>query len=160
MIFWDLGLTLFDVPKDVAFAEILVLRNIFGFSVVNWAPKWNKFVWLCWRTQSLQFCYILGPSWSSIWVKIQNFEGFFKHCVFLIGTLHLVKISARLNNIWGSKGPKLPRKGHFMNVESIRKTLKIFNFTTTNAILMKLTTDIYLNKVFHLTKSWGVTHRM
>ena len=23
--------------------------------------------------------------------------------------------------------------------------------------MMKLTTDIYLNKVFHLAKSWGVT---
>ena len=25
---------------------------------------------------------------------------------------------------------------------------------------MKLTTDIYLNKVFHLTKFWDVTHRV
>ena len=34
---------------------------------------------------------------------------------------------------------------------------KIFDFTTTNAIMMKLTTDIYLSKVSHLAKSWGVT---
>ena len=47
-----------------------------------------------------------------------------------------------------------------MDAESIQKTLKFFNFTTTVAILMKLTTDIYLNKVFHLTKSWGVIHSM
>ena len=40
-----------------------------------------------------------------------------------------------------------------MDTESIQKTLKIFNFTTTYAILMKVTTDIYLNKVFHLPKS-------
>ena len=33
-----------------------------------------------------------------------------------------------------------------MNTESIQKTLKIFHFTTTYAILMKLTTDIYFNK--------------
>ena len=43
-----------------------------------------------------------------------------------------------------------------MNTESIQKT---FNFTTPNAILIKLTTDIYLNKFFHLAKSWGVTHK-
>ena len=44
-----------------------------------------------------------------------------------------------------------------MDGESIQKT---FNFTTTNAILMKLTTDVYLNKVFHLAKSWSVTHKV
>ena len=44
MIFWDLGLTLFDIPKDVVFAEILVFGNIFGFPGVNGAPKWTKSV--------------------------------------------------------------------------------------------------------------------
>ena len=47
-----------------------------------------------------------------------------------------------------------------MDIESIQKTLKIFHFTTTYATLMKLATDIYLNKVFHLAKSWGVFHRV
>ena len=47
-----------------------------------------------------------------------------------------------------------------MDTESIQQILKIFNFTTTYAILMKLTTDIYLNKVFHLAKSWNVSHRV
>ena len=32
-----------------------------------------------------------------------------------------------------------------MDAQSIQKSLKIFTFATTNAILMKLTTDIYLN---------------
>ena len=36
-----------------------------------------------------------------------------------------------------------------MDTESMQKTLKIFNFTNKYAILMKRTTDIYLNKVFH-----------
>ena len=31
-----------------------------------------------------------------------------------------------------------------LNAESVRKTLEIFNLTTTNAILMKLTTIMYL----------------
>ena len=48
----------------------------------------------------------------------------------------------------------------FMAAESIRKTLKIVNFTNTNAILIKLTTDTYLKKVFHFPKCWGVTHRV
>ena len=46
-----------------------------------------------------------------------------------------------------------------MDAELIQKSLKIVNFTTTNAILITLTTGIYLNKIFHLAKSWGVTHR-
>ena len=50
--------------------------------------------------------------------------------------------------------------GHFMDAESIQETLKTFNFTTTDATLMKLTRDIYLNKAFHLAKSWGVIHRV
>ena len=45
-----------------------------------------------------------------------------------------------------------------MDVQSIQKTLKIFNFTTTFAILMKLATDIYLNKLFLVAKSWRVIH--
>ena len=40
----NLGLTLFDIPKDVVFAEILVFSNNFGFRVENWVPKWNKTV--------------------------------------------------------------------------------------------------------------------
>ena len=45
-----------------------------------------------------------------------------------------------------------------MDAESIEETLKIFNFRTTHAILMELTTNIYLNKAFHLAKSWVVIH--
>ena len=33
-----------------------------------------------------------------------------------------------------------------MDVESVRKMLEIFNLTTTNAILMKLTTIMYLHE--------------
>ena len=46
-----------------------------------------------------------------------------------------------------------------MDAESIQETLKIFNFPTTYAILMELTTNLCINKVFHLTNSWGVIHR-
>ena len=47
-----------------------------------------------------------------------------------------------------------------MDSESTQKTLKNFNFATTYAILMKLPIDIYLNKTFHLAKSWEVTPRV
>ena len=47
-----------------------------------------------------------------------------------------------------------------MDAESIQETLKIFNFRTTEAILMELTTNIYLIKAFHLAKSWVVIHRV
>ena len=42
--FWDVGYTVFDSLKDVAFAKILVFSNIFDFPEVNLAPKWNKIV--------------------------------------------------------------------------------------------------------------------
>ena len=42
--FCDLGVTLFDIPKEVVLAEILVLSSIFDFPVVNWAPKWTRTV--------------------------------------------------------------------------------------------------------------------
>ena len=117
--FWDLILTLLDIPKDVVFSNILVFSNIFGFPAVHWAPKRNKTVnFGC-------FPFILKDFSNTYW------------------RLSLVKISARLNNIRGSKGPKNPKRGHFMDVESIQ------NFTTTNAIL----------KVFHFAKSWGTTQK-
>ena len=38
----------------------------------------------------------------------------------------------------GVKAQKPPKKGYFTNAESVRKTLKTYNLTTTNAILMKI----------------------
>ena len=58
----------------------------------------------------------LGPKMDQnckLWVhfisaKTQNFEGFFRHCVSLTGRLTLFKISAKSNNICGTKGSKAP----------------------------------------------------
>ena len=47
----------------------------------------------------------------SIWAKFQNFEGFFRQWVCLIG-LHLVKVSSRLNDNWGITVKKT-KKGPF-----------------------------------------------
>ena len=58
------------------------------------------------------------------------------------------------------KHPPPPKKrGHFMDAASPRKHLKIYNLTTTNATLMKLTLIMYLHKKFNLAKDWGVNHR-
>ena len=45
----------------------------------------------------------------------------------------------------GVRAQNPPKKCHFMDVESVRKTLKTFNLTT-NAILTKLTTIMYLHE--------------
>ena len=51
-----------------------------------------------------------------------------------------------LGHIWRSKGPKSSQEELFMDAESIRKTLKTFNLTTTTAILMKFTAIMYLDE--------------
>ena len=51
-----------------------------------------------------------------------------------------------LGHIWGSKGPKSSQRELFMDAESIRKTLKIFNLTTKTATLMKFTAIMYLDE--------------
>ena len=46
-----------------------------------------------------------------------------------------------------------------MDAESVRKILKIYNFTTTITIVMKLTGIMYLQETFHLAKYWDVNRR-
>ena len=74
----------------------------------------------------------------------------------------LLKISTNLSHICGRKGPEPPiplKRGHFMEAALSRKHLKIYNLTTTNAALMKLTAIMYRHKTFILAEDWGVTHR-
>ena len=47
-----------------------------------------------------------------------------------------------------------------MDAASPQKHLKIYNLTTTNTTLMKLTTIMYLHKTFNLTEDLDVTHRV
>ena len=52
----------------------------------------------------------------------------------------LVRILVILDLYFGGvRAQKLPIKGHFVDAESVRKTLKNFKLATTNTILMKLT---------------------
>ena len=52
---------------------------------------------------------------------------------------------------------KLPKRGHFMDAVSPQTDLKVYNLKITNATLIKLTTIIYVYKMFNLAESWGVT---
>ena len=55
-----------------------------------------------------------------------------------------MRISAILDNIEGARAPKPRKNGYFVDADSVRKTLEIFNSTTLNAIPIKLTTIMYL----------------
>ena len=57
----------------------------------------------------------------------------------------------------GARTQNPPKRTHFMNAELVSKTLKIFNFTTRNTIVIKLTRIMCLHAIFSLTKNWGVT---
>ena len=85
---------------------------------------------------------VLGPS---LFHKCSNPSKMFQ-TVFLVDTLlPLVRILAILDHIGGLRAQKPPKKSYFVDAESVCKALEIFNFPT-NAILMKLTTIIYLHK--------------
>ena len=138
---WN-DLYMIDIPKDPVFAEIFVSSNIFCFPAEKWGPKMDQNCKLC---------------------KIQNFWWIFhfKHCVCLIGKLPLVKISARSNNICGIKRPnpspyfppppKKKRSFHLCLINAKNyENFQLHNY--------KYYTDktLYLNKVFHLAKPWGI----
>ena len=89
--------------------------------------------------------------------KYSNFSKILQTLFLSAQVLPLMYILANLDHVWGSKGPKPPKKGHFMDACLVRKTLETFNLATTNAILMKLTTIVHLYQVFHMAKNEGVT---
>ena len=68
--------------------------------------------------------------------------------IFLFArALPLVRILVILDPYFGGvRAQKPPKKDHFMDAESVCKTLEILNLTTTNAILMKLITVMYLHE--------------
>ena len=59
----------------------------------------------------------------------------------------------------GVRAHKPPKMAQFMDAASPQKHLKIYNFTTTNAIKMKLVMIVYLHENFNLAKYLGVTQR-
>ena len=95
--FWDLVLTLFDIPKDVVFPEILVLSNIFGFLAVNWALKWTKTVNFGCIPFQPKF-KILKDFWNTVFVLLEEY---------------LWSKSRQDRTIFGGVRPKIPKKRPF-----------------------------------------------
>ena len=60
--------------------------------------------------------------------------------------LPLVRISAMFDHTRRVKAQKPPKKDYFLDAELVRKILEIFIVTTTNGILMKLTTIMYVHE--------------
>ena len=107
-----------------------------------------------------------GKSWTkkanfgcSISAKIENFEILFKRFLFLLNYYLWRKFQQNWIVFEGIRIPKLPKKGHFMDAESVRKALKTFNLTNHECYTDKTYQD-YLHKTLNLVKIWGVTHWM
>ena len=93
------------------------------------------------RTKTANFGSVPFP-----WI-LESFKNFQTVFLFLFARiLPLVRISAMLKHIGGARAQKPPKKGYFVDAESVRKTLENFNLTTTNAILMKLTKIMVLHE--------------
>ena len=80
-------------------------------------------------------------------------------CDILPWSASVVQISKESNSIWGSYTQKTTHKQPKIHFSVLWKHLKIHNLPTTNAVLMKATTVIYLHETFYLAKNWGVNRR-
>ena len=91
----------------------------------------------------------------SHFLKNSNLGKNIQSVFFFANILSLLRISPKLDPL-GDERPKKTQKGHFMGAEWVPKTWKIFNLTTTNAILRKLTMTLYLHSSFNLgVGEWG-----
>ena len=124
--FWDLGLTLFDIAKDVVLPEILGSSNSFGFPLVNWFPKWTKTV----KLGCVPF--------DSKFKLLKDFS----NTVFVLLEDYLWLKFQQDWIIFRGVRPKTSKKGPFHGCWINMKNF--INFITTNAILTKLTTYILI----------------
>ena len=85
----------------------------------------------------------MGPS---LFHENSNPSSFFQTMLSFDRVLPLARTSAILDHICGSNGPKTSQKRPF---HGCWISTQIFNLTTTNAILKKLTTIMYLHKSVH-----------
>ena len=104
----------------------MVFSYIFGFPAVNCAPKGTKIV-------NFQ-CVPFEPNFKVLKDFSNN------------GFVLLDYLWPKFQQDQEIFGGIRNQKGMTPDAESIPETLTIFSFTTTYAILMKLTTDIYLNE--------------
>ena len=82
----------------------------------------------------------------SVFHKYSNPSKNFQTVFLFARVVPLVRISAILDYIRGIRTQKPPKKGYFVDDESLSKMLDSFNLTTANPILNKLTTIVYLHE--------------
>ena len=70
------------------------------------------------------------------------------------------KFCTNWNRLGGAIYEKLPKSGLQWYFSLLRKYLKIYNLATTDAILMKLTTIMYLHRGFNLEEDWGLNDKV
>ena len=141
---WDLGPELFNNHKDVVSGKKFGFLQYFGgFFAENWAQKWTK---------TINFGYVSFPLKHLI----------LKDCSETVFVLSKTYLWLKFQQTWvifaGERAQKPPKRGYFMDAASPRKHLKIYNLTTTNATLMKLTMIMYLHKRCNVAEDWGVIH--
>ena len=143
-------------PYFLAIIEKILQKVILFFSEKR-EEKIKPWFWHVWIAQWLTFfcnTYFFsmfaifrgkrgvkfGPNVLTLGPFLFHENSNFSNDIFSARLLSLVRILIILDHIWGSRGPKITPKGHFVHAEPVSKALKIFDWTTTNAILMKLTT--------------------
>ena len=105
---------------------------LFRFRPSSGGNRWSKLDQKCKLWVSLFFMKTLQFSFKPWFCLLEYYRWWFWQYWTIFG---------------GARGQKPPKKGHFMDAESARKT---FNLTTKNAILMKRTTIKY----FHESVNW------
>ena len=144
MIYLGPGTLSYLIVTRLQFLEkILVFGNILVFCGENWAQK---------LTKTINFGYVSFPFKHLI---LKDFS----ETVFDLWKTYLWSKFQQTRVIFaGERAQILPKRGCFMNAASPRKYLKIYNLTTANATLMKLTMVMYLHKTFNVAEDWDITH--
>ena len=94
-----------------------------------------------------------------LFYKVLNPSKMFQIFLFARVLLPLVRILTKSDHIWGSKGLKTSQKAISRMLCRYTKLWKNFNMAAANFMLIKLTTIMYLQEIFNLTKNWGATLR-
>ena len=168
MLEWSCYVCYFGFASQIHYVTLCLWRRKEGLKChfpMIWVPKIHKFSWWplmeTWNQTKLPaktFCKLDRSAWR---LKNDNFHAW--DCVSWYSWW------GKIGSYLGKKGSRLAetpqKKPHFMDAAYLtRKNLKIYNSTTTNATLMRLTKIMnhllyYLprHKTFNLAEDWGVS---
>ena len=111
-----------------------------------WIAQWEKFFRIFRSKRGLKAGPKVQTLDPSVFHKYSNPSKTFQTVFLFARVVPLVRILAILVYIGGVRAQKPPKKGYFVDDESLSKMLKSFNLTTENPILNKLTTIVYLHE--------------